>query len=481
MPQTTLHNVPLDESLPYAVTDAIATYLIYEPLLNRVVDANLTSVFDLDMGVIPAAAHMMKTGMLVDRAHFAKVSLDLGGRISVLDQKMFKIAGRQFNPDSPDQMSALLYDELRLHEHVKGKIKRTKGGTRLQSDAKALKAIREHHPIVPLLIQRRALSKMKGTFVDALPLLVHRDGRIHTTLRITRVPSGRFASARPNLQQIPTRVDPEIGLDEATAKLVRQGFIAPDGYYLLSIDLSGIEMRVAGHLSGDRLLHEMFWDDSKDIHYETAARIFGKKIIDSDDKKERYQNIDKATERMPCKSVGFLILYGGTALGLSEELTLMGLTGWDESRCEQLIKDWFAVYKGVHRWTLDNQSFVRMNGYVEDMFGRRILIPQVRSSQSKLSEEGLRLAGNAPIQGSAAGLLKRATILAWREMKKIWAENRKADLLMSVHDELIFESPKPFVEELTNRMLPCFENCYQMTVPIKASAAYAINWGDIEK
>lgn len=851
-PETTLHDVPLDESLPYAITDAVSTRLVFDPLYQRLVEQGLERVYHIDMGAIPIAARMMRMGMAADRQRFNELSTDLGKRVGELDVEMYSIVGKEFDPDSPDQLAALLYDELKIHEGSGVRMKRTPKTGRFVVNDDILQALKHRHPVVQPLTERRELAKLKNSFADVLPLLIRSDGRIRTTLRVTRIASGRFclakgtlvevvrdlsaspkgvpiedvragdlaysydhagklvlrkilwagktgrqkvlrlhwlgtgrrrrgvleitpnhevrlvggsykkaadivsadklmalsrrdslygysklapcgaggkelndqrfifeqlngytpehvhhknhnkldnrpnnlegmgksehtsmhakegwtperkasesarlhgidppplkewrenndspnalnltrdwlesemwrfkgkprllskhhkidhatlqkymrlhdiewlpirrsfnvrgaritpemvaearrlneeenetaatkfiglgyrrwrelqaacghepfnhaitrveivdeevdvydleveethcfianeicvhnSSANPNLQQVPTRSE--------VAKLVRRCFVAPAGKLLCSMDLSGIEMVWAGELSGDEFLCKSL-NEGRDVHSEGASLAFGKPPGRFEDGEWRYE-IDKDTQRYPWKTAGFLILYGGTAMGLSDQLIAMGqrlipaarakivsmksagkgsekdyasllrkaeegatvLAGYNEKESQRLIDTWYGVHKGVYQWTQAVHSEARLYGYVTDYFGRKTWVPQVRSSVSRIREEGLRLAVNTLDQGAAASTLKIAMARVWRELQRMWSEGKDVECIMTIHDELIFEHPEGMEKEVEATFKPCFEEAVNIRVPVKSSASWAKDWAGLK-
>jgi DNA polymerase-1 len=425
-------------------------------------------LWKMDMGVVPMAARMQKIGMLLDLPHFAWFSGYLQEEMDAVLAKIKPLAG-DINPESSDEVAELLFEKWEIQRGSGIRLKRTPKLGRYKCDDTTLQAVRKLHPVVPLISEHRSLDKLKGTFIDKLPFMVDANGRIHTQLRLTRVPSGRFSSHSPNLQQIPT--------ETLLGSLVRSGFIAKPGCVYGSFDLAGIELRTAAHLSGDAFLRKLFTTldpetgEEWDPHTQTASRLFGKPA----------SQIDRKTERYPTKSAGYLILFGGTSAGLSEYLTIYGLDGWTEDRCEEFIKEWFRVYSGIAQWVKGIHSHVLLYGWVEDLFKRRLWCAQAWSTIPKVREEGLRLAQNMPIQGTAAGILKLATARAWEVIKDFWKRGVDMEPLLSLHDELLFEFPDGLQQEVESAIKPCFENCIQLSVPIRAGFGCASDWGSIPK
>jgi DNA polymerase I-like protein with 3'-5' exonuclease and polymerase domains len=440
-----IFDIPDAEAVPYARRDATSTRGVLDILLSQIKSRHLEKLLDLDMSVVAYCAKCMESGMLIDKEHFRWFSGYLQDEMSGLEKRISNMVGQPLNPDSSDQLADVFFERLQIHKGGGIQLKRTPKIKRYQVDDAVLKAVSKRHPAVPLVIEFRELSKLKGTFSDPLPGMADEHGRIHTHLRLTRIPTGRLAAFSPNLMQIPTRT--ELG------QLIRAGFIAPEGYSIVSHDLGAIEMRCAADLSGDELMIALLCDDSKDIHSETAARIWGKTLIDSPDPKVRYQNIDKLKERYPAKTCGFLLLYGGTAAGLSEQLTALGLQGWDEDACEKLIKEWYRVYKGVDAWVKEVHSHARLFGWVDAPLGRRLWLPQVWSTIPRIREEALRVAQNHPVQ-CLPGQTRVRTTKGFERIGDIaearvwtgneWANARRIDKGTGRIVEILFEDGAKF-------------------------------------
>ena len=426
----------------------------------------------IDMGAMPMCAYMHRKGMLIDPKRFevlsAKLAVLMGEELATCRELLSE---PDFNPDSSDQLAEVFFDKLQLHRLVGYKPKRTPSQERYAADNAALQAVKSAHPAVFHTLRFREYSKLKGAFADKLPLMADANGRIHTDILGTRTITDRYASKNPNLQQIPSDVS---GDRSDLGPEIRCCFIAPDGYVLGSWDLSAIEYRVVTHITGDKAFLKVFWAKGKlesDPHTQTAVQIFGKK----------QEDIDKATERYPCKTAGFLILYGGMEDGLQGNLSLAGLD-WSKQQCKDFIKQWFRVHPEIEQYIKDTEAFARQHGYVENMFGHRMHIWQCRSTQTKIREEGRRMAQNARVQSSAAHILKLAMARIWEVCRSRWARGDDSfHPIMTVHDEILAEVREGTESEVDKEVKPCFEKACKLSVPLVCGSAFARDWGSVEK
>lgn len=457
-----ISDVPEAEASSYALDDAIATRIIFDKLYKGIESRNLQNLLKIDMGIVPFINRCHRVGMLVDIPHFKWFSGYLQEKLDVLQTGINKLACEEINPDSPDQVAALLFDKLEVQKGSGVRLKRTPVTGRYKADDDAMKALKGRHPIIPMFIEYRELSKLKGSFSDKLPKMVDRNNRIHTKIKLTRTATARLASENPNLQQIPTRTE--------LSKNIRKGFIAGERKVILSFDFSSIEPRISAHVSRDEFLINVF-HKGLDPYTSFASNVFG----------VPYEQVNRETQRKPCKSAELMVFYGGTPAGLADQLMVMGLPEWTEDRCEELIKQFFKIHSGVAEWVKEQHSHARLYGWVDDMFGRRLWTPFCWSTVPKIREEGLRMVQNFPIQAAASSILKLATAKVWEVIKEMWKDGIDIEPLMSVHDELLLEIDEVFVDYAIELIKPCFEKCIELLVPVKCGASHAINWGLLDK
>lgn len=445
-----LSEIPREDAIYYAARDADATFRIYPSLLRRIQEWKLEEVLKRDMGTIPMLLDMMSNGMKIDKEHFGMLSVLYGKRIVEIGMEIDKIAGRHVNPNSvgpSGQLPALLFDQLRIQTHKKS------------TDQKVLEVIKDAHPVVPLVIDFRKYTKLKTTYVDKLPGMADEASRVHTSFSITRTVTGRLASRKPNLMNQP--VSSEEGLR------IREGFVAEDGYSIVSIDFSQIEMRMAAHESEDTVMMRLF-RDGKDLHAETAARIFGISIDAVDEKLHRY----------PSKRIGFGIIYGITPEGLFRELRANGINHISVEDCKRLIVEWFRMYQGVRDWMDRVRAHARMYEYVRDMFGRIRLVPEVKSALSYIREAGLRQAINAPEQMGAQGVIKEAMVQLVHIYREFGEDVRP---LIQVHDDLTWEIRDSVLDVAIPVIQSVMNGCVKLKVPVLTDVKVGRNWRDLEK
>ncbi|MCB1641330.1 MAG: DNA polymerase I, partial [Xanthomonadales bacterium] len=334
---------------------------------------------DIEMPLVPVLQRMEATGIVVDAPHLAKLSQEMGQQMLALVKQAHEVAGRHFNLDSPKQLKELLYDELGL----KAKSKTPSGQP--STNEEALEEIAGEHPLPRIILDYRTLAKLKSTYSDKLPEQINPDtGRIHTSYHQAVAATGRLSSSDPNLQNIPIRTE--------QGRRIRQAFVAPEGWLLLSADYSQIELRIMAHLSGDEGLLEAF-RQGRDIHRATAAEVAGKTL-------DAVSN----EERRAAKAVNFGLIYGMGAVGLANNL------GISRKEAQAYIDTYFARYPGVRRYMEQTRASAREQGYVETLFGRRLVLREINSPRWGLRAGAERAAINAPMQGTAADIIKRAMI-----------------------------------------------------------------------
>ncbi len=452
--QTTMDLIDIDEAAPYAATDATMTWRLKEPLAQDLQESGLDDLFcSLELPLIPIISSMQYQGVALDVGFLSGMSGRLRERIAELEAEVFDMGGiGKFNISSPKQLNTVLFDVLELSVES---LKKTKLG--YSTDASTLDTLRSEHAIINKIVEFRELSKLKSTYVDALPELVNpATGRLHTSYNQAGSATGRFSSSNPNLQNIPIRT--EMGRE------VRRAFLAPRGYVLLAVDYSQIELRVMAHISQDETLIDAF-HRGLDIHQATAATVNG---IDPDE--VTYD------QRSFAKRVNFGLMYGMGAFRLARDsdLTL--------AEADQFISTYFERMPGVEEYIKATKAFVWDNGYTETLYGRRRIYPAIKSNgnrRSTAAEE--RAAINMPIQGTAADILKQSMINLHDRLSQ---ESFDAAMILQVHDELVLEVKEeqlPAVKRLVvDTMESAFPDGKPLLVPLQANASFGHNWCDME-
>ncbi len=401
---------------------------------------------DLELPVLQILADMEALGVKLDANQLGSISVELEQQTARLEEEMFRLAGREFSPGSPPQLAALLYDELGLRS-----ARRTKTGR--STDAQSLEALREEHPIVPLVLEWRQVTKLKSTYVDSLPQLVDGDdGRVHTSFNQAVAATGRLSSSDPNLQNIPIRS--ELG------RRIRAAFVPGEpGWVLVSADYSQIELRVLAHLSQDPQLLAAFAGGA-DIHSDTAAQVFGVGAGEV-----------SPDQRRMAKVVNFGILYGLSSFGLSRDL------GIATDVADDFIKRYFATYSGVRAYLDQVRDGARRQGYVATILGRRRYLSDINASNRQVREASERMAINMPIQGSAADIMKLGMI---RTAQALAAARSRARILLQVHDELVFEAPAEEAGETAELAAQAMSGALALSVPLVVDLKTGPNWRDLE-
>lgn len=401
--------------------------------------------YQIEMPLTRILADMEKLGVLADKEQLDNLNILMNQEISELEQRIYDYAGEKFNINSSQQLSDILFNRLSL-----------KKGKKLASGyystaAKELERLQGDHPIIDLILEHRELSKLNSTFVDGLRKSIDpRDGRIHTTYHQTLTSTGRLSSSDPNLQNIPVRSE--------RSKAIREVFVAKPGYLLLGADYSQIELRLLAHFSGDEHLIEAF-SENQDIHRRTAMKIFQKPA-------------DKITraERSLAKTVNFSIIYGVSAYGLAQDLKS------SNAAAAEYIKAYYELYDKVKPYLESIIEFAKENDYVETLYGRRRYIPELKSSQFFTRSFGERAAMNAPLQGTAADIIKLAMIKVDRLLRQ---NNLLARIILQVHDELILEVPESEIDEVSRILKEGMENVVELKVPLLAEVERGKSWADI--
>ena len=428
----------------YACEDADITLQLKNKLEPELKAHDCEKLFyEIEMPLMPVLAEMEMNGVCLDTASLKETSTQLTQRMVDLEARIYELAGGQFNIASPKQVGEILFDKLKIVE----KAKKTKKGQYVTSE-EVLQQLKHKHEIVADILEHRGLKKLIGTYIEALPKLINpRTGHIHTSFNQTITATGRLSSSDPNLQNIPIR-----GED---GKEIRKAFIPEPGCLFFSADYSQIELRVMAHLSGDANMIEVF-REGKDLHAATAANIY-KKTIDEVTRDERTKS----------KRANFGIIYGITVFGLAERLDI------PRDEAKMLIDGYFQTFPQVHDYMEKSKEIARQQGYVTTLFGRRRYLPDINSANSVVRGFAERNAINAPIQGTAADIIKVAMIHIFQRFK---AEGIKSKMILQVHDELNFSVYPNEKEQVERIVLEEMQNAFQMKVPLVADSGFGKNW-----
>jgi len=454
-----LSDVPEKERLEYACGDPDGTLRVYNRMLPLFY-SRMSEVLQRDMDIQPMIISMMERGMRVDEQYLERLGVEFQVENDrLLYNDLWNIAGDGFNPKSSEQTGDLLYNKLSLGKGHK--IKRTQKG--LTTDAKTLKKIEGQHPVVAMITQYRSRKDLIDKYIKVLPTYIQRDGRIHTKVSMVRVKqSGRLASSKPNLLAQPVR--------SADGRRIRDGFVAEEGYSIVSMDYSQIEMRLVAHLSQDPVLLKVYRENG-DVHTDTAMRTFGIK---------NPKLVDEIKHRYPSKRTGFGVIYRISARGLSVQLQGEGLLEWTEEKCQWLINSWLKEHAGVKEYWGKIDQETRRTGQVTDLWGRMKLIPEIKSIFPPIREAGLRIANNVPEQSGAQGIIKEGMRRLWPQMRE-WIGDRLAYPLIQVHDDLVVEVRDDFIPEYISIAKPIMEGAIELSIPIYVEAKVGKRWGSQEK
>jgi len=444
--QLTFNQVPVDRASEYAAEDADVTLRLHHVLWPQLeaVPALKRLYEELEQPLVPVLERMERRGVLIDRELLRAQSRELNAQLQELLVQARREAGYEFNIDSPKQLQHILFDKLGLPV-----LRKTPTGQPSTAED-VLEELAASFPLPRIILEYRALAKLKSTYTDKLPELVNpRTGRIHTSYHQAVAQTGRLSSSDPNLQNIPIR-RPE-------GRRIRQAFIAPEGYVLMAADYSQIELRIMAHLSGDEGLLDAFAHD-RDVHQATAAEVFGVPL-----------EAVTPDQRRLAKTINFGLIYGMSPFGLARQL------GIDRGAAQQYVDRYFARYPGVRRYMDETRARARELGYVETVYGRRLYLPEIRSRNKQQQQAAERSAINAPMQGTAADIIKRAMIAvdAWCER-----ESAPARLIMQVHDELVLEVRKDAVEKVTAAVRECMVNAAELKIPLKVDIGTGANWDE---
>ncbi|MFA7399803.1 MAG: DNA polymerase I [Sideroxydans sp.] len=436
--------VDLDTATRYAAEDADITLQLHQTLLPQL-EGRLTEVYRaIEMPVREVLFKMERNGVLIDSVKLSRQSHELGEKLMAIEAQAFELAGQPFNLASPKQLGEILFVKLGIP--VK---KKTATGAP-STDEEVLQELALDYPLPKILLEHRGMAKLKSTYTDKLPLMVNqKTGRVHTSYSQAVAVTGRLSSNDPNLQNIPVRT--------AEGRRIREAFIAPAGSRIVSADYSQIELRIMAHLSGDEGLLKAF-AAGEDIHRATAAEVFGVALDAVSSEQRRY-----------AKVINFGLIYGMSAFGLASQLNI------ENSAAKQYIDLYFARYPGVKRYMDDTREQAKASGYVETWFGRRLWLPEINGANGMRRQAAERAAINAPMQGTAADLIKLAMIAVqdWLEKEKL-----QTKLIMQVHDELVLEVPQIELELVKEKVRELMCNVAQLKVPLEVGLGEGANWDE---
>lgn len=442
--QLNMRQVAVEKVVDYAAEDADITLQLRNILQPKLAEMQMQQLFDeVEMPLVRVLADMERKGVLIDDFALAHSQEVLNANMMAIEREIREIAGEPINVSSPKQVGEFLFDKL----HLVDKPRRTKTGQYV-TDEETLESLRAKHEVVGKILDYRGLKKLLSTYIEALPKLINpTTGRVHTSFNQTVTATGRLSSSNPNLQNIPIRDD--------KSREIRRAFVAPEGYIFLSADYSQVELRIMAHLSGDKNMVEAFQHDH-DIHQATAANIY--KV-----------SLDEVTSdmRRKAKTANFGIIYGISAFGLSERLSI------PRGEAKQLIDDYFATFSGVHQYMQQSIEQAREAGYVETALHRRRYLPDLKSRNANVRNYAERNAINSPIQGLAADIIKIAMV---RIAARIQREGLRTEMVLQVHDELNFNVPLDEVEQVRELVRQEMEGAYPLSVPLRVEIGEGQNW-----
>lgn len=442
--QIAFAQVALDDATRYAAEDADITLRLHRVLAPKLAaEPGLESVYrDIEMPLVPVLARIEANGVRVDADELRRQSADLSRRMLAAQRKATELAGRSFNLDSPKQLQALLFDELGLPAVVK-----TPTG-QPSTNEEALEAIADQHELPRVILEYRALAKLRSTYTDKLPDMIHPDtGRVHTSYHQAGAATGRLSSSDPNLQNIPIRTE--------DGRRIRRAFVAPPGRKLVACDYSQIELRIMAHLSGDPGLVGAF-ASGVDVHRATAAEVFGRKLEEV-----------TGNERRAAKAINFGLMYGMSAFGLARQLSI------GRGEAQDYIALYFSRYPGVRDYMEATRRQARDKGYVETVFGRRLYLDYINAGSQSQRAGAERAAINAPMQGTAADIIKRAMVSVDRWLS---SHAERALMILQVHDELVFEVDADFVDPLIGQVRTLMAGAATLAVPLEVDCGVGDNW-----
>ncbi|MGL4830244.1 MAG: DNA polymerase I, partial [Vibrio sp.] len=443
--QLTFNQIDLQEAAQYAAEDADVTLRLHQrisPLIEQ--DSKLAQVYrEIEMPLVPVLSRIERTGVMIDDMLLSAQSQEIALRLDELEKKAYELAGQPFNLSSPKQLQTILFEQMKLPV-----LQKTPSGTP-STNEEVLQELALDYPLPKVLIEYRGLAKLKSTYTDKLPKMINPNtGRVHTSYHQAVTATGRLSSTDPNLQNIPVRNE--------EGRRIRQAFVAPHGWKIMAVDYSQIELRIMAHLSGDQALLDAF-REGKDIHAATAAEIIGVPIEQV-----------SSEQRRRAKAVNFGLIYGMSAFGLAKQL------GIPRGEAQEYMDKYFERYPGVMQYMEDTRSRAAELGYVETIFGRRLHLPEITSRNGMRRKAAERAAINAPMQGTAADIIKKAMLLVDEWIQR--EGDGRVKLLMQVHDELVFEVEESSLSEIESKVQRLMESAAELAVPLVAEAGHGDNW-----
>jgi len=444
--QLSFNQIKLEEAGPYAAEDADITLQLHRALFPKLTAAqSLLDVYrDIEMPLVPVLSRIERQGALVSRELLNQQSHELGLRIDELEKQAHELAGQSFNLGSPKQLGEVLFEKLELPV-----IKKTPKGAPSTAE-EVLVELALDYPLPKLLLEHRSLRKLKSTYTDKLPEMIDPDsGRIHTSYHQAVTATGRLSSSDPNLQNIPIR--------SSEGRRIRQAFIAPTGRLILAADYSQIELRIMAHLSEDSGLLDAF-SKNLDVHSATAAEVFGVELEQV-----------SSEQRRKAKAINFGLIYGMSAFGLGKQLHV------GRNEAQEYIDRYFERYPGVQSYMDNTRALAAKQGYVETLFGRRLYLPEINARNKMRVQAAERTAINAPMQGTAADIIKRAmvTVDSWLQKSGV-----DACVIMQVHDELVLEVAEQQLDEVRTTVCELMSGAAELAVPLLVEAGAGDNWDE---
>ncbi|GAB4221898.1 MAG: DNA polymerase I [Francisella sp.] len=444
--QQTLDQIDIEVVTKYAAEDADITFRLanhFKSLLKQ--EKSLYKLYcEVEMPITIILNNMEKAGVKIDANRLRQQSIDLENTIKEIEQKCYSIAGQEFNLSSPQQLREILFDKLNIPP-----VKKTAKG-QVSTSEEVLLQLTDDYEIANLIMQYRHLSKLKNTYTDKLPKMLDANNRVHTSYNQTGTVTGRLSSSDPNLQNIPIK--------SYEGKKIREAFISEEGFCILSADYSQIELRIMAHLSRDENLLKAF-RQGLDIHSATASEVLGIDI-----------NQVSSEQRRKAKAVNFGLIYGMSAFGLAKQLKI------SRTEAQEYINVYFNRYPKVKDYMITAKDFAKKNGYVETILGRRLYLPDINSKNFVQRNAAERAAINAPMQGTAADIIKKAMIDVNTMLEQEY--NSEANMIMQVHDELVFEIKKDKIKEISSRIKHIMEHAVKISVPLEVNIGFGENWGD---
>ena len=442
--QVTFDLVPMDQAVHYASEDADITYRLYKELKSRLAKEPVLNALleEVEIPLIPVLSDMEQAGTLVNERVLKAQSKNFSERITKLETEAYELADQEFNLGSPKQLQEIFFEKLKYPV-----LQKTPGGQPSTAE-NVLQQLSEDYELPKIILEHRTLSKLKSTYTDKLPSQISPNtGRIHTSFNQTGTSTGRLSSSDPNLQNIPIKTE--------DGRRIRQAFEAPSGYQLISADYSQIELRVIAHLSKDEGLLKAF-KEGQDIHSSTASEVFGVglKEVEPD-------------QRRSAKAINFGLIYGISAFGLSKQL------GINRNLAAEYMDTYFSRYPGVRKYMDRVKSEAKKIGYVETLYGRRLYLPEISTGNAIRRQAAERVAINAPVQGTAADIMKKAMLSVSDSLKKLKID---AKLILQVHDELVVESQEKDTEKVTKILTDSMSKAAKLSVPLEVEIGIGKNW-----